>query len=53
MYSNFMFLDRLLFELPCKTERRTHTHTHTDSEEYSIVAFTMPARRKKHRDTGC
>ena len=36
MYSNFMFLDRLLFELSCK---KTHTHTHTDCDEYSIVAF--------------
>ena len=30
MYSNFMFIDRLLFELSCKnTETHTHTHTHT------------------------
>ena len=36
MYSNFMLLDLLLFELPCKN---THTHTHTDSDKYSIVAF--------------
>ena len=55
MYLNFMFLDRLLFELLCKTHTHTdaHTHTHThahahthtnththrDSDEYSIVAF--------------
>ena len=31
-YSNFLFLDRFLFELSCK-------NTHRDSNEYSIVAF--------------
>ena len=44
MYSNFMFIHQLHFELSCKhTEtrkyRNTETHTHTDSDEYSIVAF--------------
>ena len=42
MYSNFMFLDQLRFELSCKnteTGKHTHTHTHTDSDRYSIVAF--------------
>ena len=38
MYSNFVFLDRFLFELSCK-----HTHTHTDSNEYPIVAFSKNA----------
>ena len=38
MYSNFMFLDRLLFELLCK-----NTETHTDSDEYSLVAFCKNA----------
>ena len=40
MYSNFMLLDRLLFELLCKnteTHTRTHTHTHTHSEEYATI----------------
>ena len=37
MYSNFVFLDRFLFELSCKnTQTRKHTHTHRDSNEYSI-----------------
>ena len=46
MYSNFVFLDRFLFELSCKNTHthkhghtHTHTHTHTDSNEYPIVAF--------------
>ena len=34
MYSNFMFLDRLLFELLCKT-------THIHSNKYSIVFATI------------
>ena len=41
MYSNFLFLDRFLFELSCKnthTQTRTHTHTQRDSNEYPIVA---------------
>ena len=42
MYSNFVFLDRFLFELSCKN---THMYTnmeqtHTDSNEYPIVAFS-------------
>ena len=38
MYSNFVFLDRFLFELSCKnTHTHTHTHTHTDSKEYPLV----------------
>ena len=51
MYSNFMFLDRLLCELSCK---KTHTHidAHTDSDEYSIVAFcenaTIIILQKRH-----
>ena len=32
MYSNFMFIDRLLFELSCK-----NPETHTDCDEYSIM----------------
>ena len=41
-YSNFMFLDRLLFELLCKnTETRkhthTHTHTHTQCDGYVVL----------------
>ena len=27
MYSNFMFLDRLLFDLSCKTWKQGNTHT--------------------------
>ena len=49
-YSNFMFLDQLLFELSCKnthghmhTHTHTNTHTHRDSDEYSIVAFCKNA----------
>ena len=38
MYSNFMFIKRLPFELSCKNTE-TRKHTHTDSDEYSIVAF--------------
>ena len=64
MYSNFMFLDRLLFELSCtNTETRkhrntetqkhgnthTHTHTHRDSDEYSIVAFCRNATITRER----
>ena len=48
MYSNFMFIDRLFFELSCKnthththTETHTRKHTHADSYEYSIVAATI------------
>ena len=40
MCSNFMHLDRLLFDLSCKnTHTHTHTHTHTctDSDEYFTV----------------
>ena len=58
MYSNFMFLDQLLFELSCKntetrkhrnteTHTNTHAHTHRDSDEYSIVAFCKNATKKK------
>ena len=48
MYSDFVFLDRFLFELSCKnthTHGHTHTHTHTqrDSNEYPIVAFSKNA----------
>ena len=42
MYSNFVFLDRFLFELSCKNTHihtNTDTHTHTDSNEYPIIAF--------------
>ena len=39
MYSDFVFLDRFLFELSCK-----NTHTpHRDSNEYPIVAFSKNA----------
>ena len=52
MYSDFVFLDRFLFELSCKnththTQTRTHTHTHTDSNEYPIVAFSKNATIKR------
>ena len=30
MYLNFMYLDQLLFELPCKNTE-THTHTHRET----------------------
>ena len=46
MYSNFVFLDRFLFELSCKntyTHKQTRKHTHTDSNEYPIVAFSKNA----------
>ena len=45
MYSNFMFLDRLLLSNQAKIHTHTHTdaHTHTDSDEYSIVAFCKNA----------
>ena len=45
MYSNFMFIDRLLFELSFKNtearkpETQKHGNTHTNYDEYSIVAF--------------
>ena len=42
MYSDFVFLDRFLFELSCKNTH-THRHTHTDSNEYPIVAFSKNA----------
>ena len=29
LLSNFMFLDRLIFDLSCKTPTHTQTHTHT------------------------
>ena len=44
MYSNFMFIYRVLFELSCKnTETWKHRYTHTDSDEYSIVTFCKNA----------
>ena len=44
MYSDFVFLDRFLFELSCKnTHTHGHTHTHRDSNEYPIVAFSKNA----------
>ena len=44
MYSDFVFLDRFLFELSCKnTHTHKHTHTHRDSNEYPIVAFSKNA----------
>ena len=46
MYSDFVFLDRFLFELSCKnthTHGHTHTHTHTDSNEYPKVVFSKNA----------
>ena len=55
MYSDFVFLDRFLFELSCKhththtntdAHTHTHTHTHTDSNEYPIVAFSKNATIK-------
>ena len=42
MYSDFVFLDRFLFELLCKNTH-TDTQTHTDSNEYPIVAFSKNA----------
>ena len=58
MYSNFVFLDRFLFELSSKTHTHTHTnthththtHTHTDSNEYPIVAFSKNATIIKIKD---
>ena len=55
MYSDFVFLDRFLFELSCKnthtqththTHKHGHTHTHTDSNKYPIVAFSKNATIK-------
>ena len=45
MYSNFMFLDRFLFELSCEKNAHTNkeTHTHTEFYEYSIVVFSKNA----------
>ena len=48
MYSDFVFLDRFLFELSCKnththTDTHIHTHTHRDSNEYPIFAFSKNA----------
>ena len=44
MYSDFVFLDRFLFELSCKnTHTHTQTHTHRDSNKYPIVAFSKNA----------
>ena len=44
MYSKFMFIDQLLFELSCKNmETQKHGNTHTDSDDYSIVAFCKNA----------
>ena len=43
MYSDFVFLDRFLFELLRKnthTHKHGRTHTHRDSNEYPIVAFS-------------
>ena len=50
MYSDFVFIDRFIFELSCKnTHTDTHTHTHTDSNEYPIVAFSKNATIIKPR----
>ena len=55
MYSDFVFVDRFLFELSCKnthththgdTHTHTQTHTHTDSNEYPIAAFSKNATIK-------
>ena len=46
IYSNFMIIDILLFELPCKnteTQKHGNTETHTDSDKYSIIAFSKNA----------
>ena len=45
MYSNFMFLDQLLFESSCKN---TQTHTDADADKYSIVAFCKNATMKSY-----
>ena len=56
-FSNFVFLDRFLFELSCKhththkhTNKDTHTDTHRDSNEYSIVAFSKNATINSEAD---
>ena len=52
MYSDFMFLDRFLFELSCKnTHTHTHKHTHRDSNEYPIVAFPKNATITSNKKT--
>ena len=46
MYSDFVFLDRFLFELSRKnthTHKHGRTHTHRDTNEYPIVAFSKNA----------
>ena len=44
MYSNFMFLDRFLFELSCKnTHKRTQTRTHTETLTSTLVALLKNA----------
>ena len=51
MYSNFVLLDQILFELSCKNththahkQRHTHTDTHTHTQTlYHIVAFSKNA----------
>ena len=55
MYSNFILIDRLLFELSCKnTETRKHRNTetlkhgNTHTDEYSIVAFCKNATITMH-----
>ena len=52
IYSNFVLIDRLLFELSYKTQKHEtqkhrNTETHTDSDEYSVVAFCKNATRIK------
>ena len=52
MYTDFVFLDRFLFELSCKdthTHTHTNTHTHRDSNEYPIVAFSKNATITRKR----
>ena len=51
MYSDFVFLDRFLFELSCKNTH-THKHTHRDSNEYPIVAFSKNATIKNATKKG-
>ena len=61
MYSNSMFLDRLLFELSCKqthihtrkhTHADTHTHTHTQCVFFEhICVYTVNIPEKLYTST--
>ena len=47
MYSKFMFLDRLLFELSCKnTHRHKHRYMHTNTQRLGRVSYALHSHQQ-------